>query len=58
MKLSGRGGRPSEAGAGGGMGRSAIAGAFAVTLERCVFFFSEYSSYSLAVQFDSSFGLT
>ena len=27
MKLSGRGGRPSEAGADGGMGRSTIAGA-------------------------------
>ena len=31
MKLSDRGGRPSEAGADGGMGRSTIAGAFAVT---------------------------
>ena len=34
MKLSGRGGRPSEAGADGGMGRSTIAGAFAVTAGR------------------------
>jgi len=34
MKLSGRGGRPSEAGADGGMGRSTIAGAFAVTAAR------------------------
>ena len=36
MKLSGRGGRPSEAGADGGMGRSTIAGAFAVTAGRAL----------------------
>ena len=40
MKLSGRGGRPSEAGADGGMGRSTIAGAllfhcFTPALLRC-----------------------